>query len=290
MICEKKSVKTYVKNYVIITISCFFYALSVSCFLDPNDMAPGGVTGIAMIVNRLVNIETGTLIMLINIPILFLGLCKFGLRFLVSTIYATMVSSIMTNFLAPYGAITKDPILACMIGSTIVSMSLGFIFKAGATTGGTDIIVKVLRIYFPHLKTGKLFMICDLIIVVISAFVFKNIDSALYAAIGVVLMGIVFDIILYGAEGAKLIYIISENWKTIATRMLVELDVGVTFLEGEGAYSNTKKRVIMCVVRKQISPRIEEIVKEDDPEAFMIISSAAEIYGEGYKSIFSEKM
>ena len=103
-------------------------------------------------------------------------------------------------------------------------------------------------------------------------------------------MGIVFDIVLYGADGAKLIYIISENWKAVSTRILVELDVGITYLEGEGAYSNEKKRVIMCVVRKQISPRIEEIVKEEDPAAFMIISSAAEIYGEGYKNIFSEKI
>ena len=103
-------------------------------------------------------------------------------------------------------------------------------------------------------------------------------------------MSVVFDMVLYGADGAKLIYIISDKWQEISTRMLMELDVGATYLEGEGAYSNEKKRVIMCVVRKQISPQIEEVVKEEDPNAFMIISSAAEIYGEGYKNIFSEKI
>ncbi|MBR4154879.1 MAG: YitT family protein, partial [Paludibacteraceae bacterium] len=129
-----------------------------------------------------------------------------------------------------------------------------------------------------------------MIVVILSAFVFDNTDSALYAAIGVFLMSIVFDLVLYGADGAKLIYIISDCWQEISTRMLVELDVGVTYLEGEGAYSNEKKRVIMCVVRKQIAPQIEEVVKEEDPDAFMIISSAAEIYGKGYKDIFSEKI
>ena len=103
-------------------------------------------------------------------------------------------------------------------------------------------------------------------------------------------MSIVFDTILYGADGAKLIYIISNKWQEIATRLLMELDVGVTYLEGEGAYSNEKKRVIMCVVRKQIAPNVEEVVKEEDGKAFMIVSSAAEIYGEGYKNIYSEKI
>ena len=290
MIYEKKNLKTHIKDYLVITIACFFYALAISRFLDPNDIAPGGVSGLSMVINRITKIETGTLIMMINIPILLLGLWKFGFRFLISTIYATVVSSVMTNYLAIYPPITEDPLLSCIIGSTLVSMSLGIIFKCGATTGGTDIIVKVLRISFPHLKTGRLFMISDMAVVILSAFVFDNTDSALYAAIGVVVMGVVFDIVLYGADGAKLIYIISEEWKAIATRILVELDVGITYLEGEGAYSNEKKRVIMCVVRKQISPQIEEIVKEEDPNAFMIISSAAEIYGEGYKNIFSEKI
>lgn len=290
MIHEKKTFKTHVKDYLTITVACVFYGLAISRFLDPNDIAPGGVSGLAMILNRIIHIEVGTIILILNIPILLLGLYKFGLRFLISTIYATVVGSVFTNLLALYPPITEDPLLAAICGSALASVAIGFIFKAGATTGGTDIIVKVLRLRFPHLKTGRLFLICDLVVVLLSAFVFENTDSALYAVIGVFLMSIVFDIVLYGADGAKLIYIISDNWKEISTRLLVELDVGVTYLEGEGAYSNEKKRVIMCVVRKQIAPQVEEVVKEEDANAFMIISSAAEIYGEGYKNIYSEKI
>jgi len=290
MIHEKKSLKTHVKDYIIITIASVFYGLAISQFLDPNDIAPGGVSGLSMIINRIIDIEVGTIILMINIPILLLGLYKFGFKFIISTIYATVMGSIFTNILAKYPPVTTDPLLATIAGSAIASIAIGFIFKAGATTGGTDIIVKVLRLKFPHLKTGRLFLICDMVVVLLSAFVFENTDSALYAAIGVFLMSIVFDIILYGADGAKLIYIISNEWQNIATRLLMELDVGVTYLEGEGAYSNEKKRVIMCVVRKQIAPHVEEIVKEEDGKAFMIVSSAAEIYGEGYKNIFSEKI
>ncbi len=290
MIQEKKTLKTHIKDYLIITIASFFYGIAISQFLDPNDIAPGGVSGLAMIINRIINIEVGTIILMLNVPILLMGLYKFGLKFLISTIYSTFMCSVFTNLMAVYPPITSDPLLATICGCALASVAIGFIFKAGATTGGTDIIVKVLRLRFPHLKTGRLFLICDMFVVLLSAFVFEHSDSALYAVIGVFLMSIVFDMVLYGADGAKLIYIISNCWQEIATRMLVELDVGVTYLEGEGAYSNERKRVIMCVVRKQIAPQIEEIVKEEDPNAFMIISSAAEIYGEGYKNIFSEKI
>jgi uncharacterized membrane-anchored protein YitT (DUF2179 family) len=290
MIKEKKSWQTQVKDYLVITLSSFFYAAAISLFLDPNDIAPGGVSGLSMIINRIIGVETGTLILIINIPILCLGLWKFGFRFLLSTIYATSVCSLMTNVLAQYPPVTRDPLLATAMGSAIAAIALGLIFKCGATTGGTDIIVKVLRLRFPHLKTGRLFLISDMVVVILSAFVFENTDSALYAAIGVIIMSGIFDVVLYGADGAKLIYIISDHWKEIEERILEELDVGVTLLEGEGAYSNVPKRVIMCVVRKQIYPQVEEIVKEEDKDAFMIVSSAAEIYGEGYKNILSEKL
>ena len=290
MIQENKSWKQKTVDYIVITAAAFLYGVAVSLFLDPNDVAPGGVSGVAMILNRMIPVETGTLILLLNIPILGLGLYKFGLRFLMSTIYATAASSFFTNLLAVYPPATEDLLLATVIGGGIAAVSLGLIFKVGATTGGTDIIVKVLRLRYPHLKSGRLFLICDMVVVAASAFVFDRLDSAMYAAIGVMVMSVVFDMILYGTDGAKLIYIVSDYSSVIAGRMLEELDVGVTYLEGVGAYSNQKKRVLMCVVRKQIAPHVEEIVKEEDPASFMIISSATEIYGEGYKNIFSEKI
>ena len=278
------------KKYVIITAAAFVYAVGVSLFTDPNNMAPGGVTGISIILSRLLPVSTGTFIMLINIPILIFAVWKFGIAFTVSTIYAIALISSFTNVLSPYGAATDDILLAALVGGTLTAVSIGVIFRAGATTGGTDIIVKALRLRFPHLKTGKIFFIADALVVTLSGIVFRDLNAALYAAISAICTSVVMDVVLYGRDEAKLLYIISSRAEEIAGRLLSDLDIGVTYIKGQGAYSGDNKRVIMCVVKKPVTPRAEEIVKQEDPHSFMIITSAAEVFGEGYKSYFSERM
>ena len=278
------------KKYMIITVASFINAVAISSFIDPNNMAPGGVSGIAIIVNRFLPIETGTLIFVLNVPILLLAIYKFGLRFTISTIYAIAIISVITNILAPLGAATDDILLAALSGGVLYALSIGMIMKVGATTGGMDIVVKFLRLKLPHLKTGAIFFITDVIVITASAFAFKNIDSALYAGILVAVNSVMLDVVLYGKDEAKLLYIISDNSEAIADRVLKELDIGVTYLEGHGAYSGKQKRVLMCVAKKRIYPNVEEIVKEEDADAFMVITSATEIFGEGYKSYFSERI
>ena len=287
---EKKSIKRQIFEYICITIASFFYAAGVSLFIDPSNLAPGGLTGIAIIVGRLSGMETGTLIFMLNIPIILLGFWKFGGKFMVSTFYCVMATSFFTNLLAPYGAATDDILLSAITGGALVAASIGFVFKCGATTGGMDIIIKLLRRRFPHLRTGALFMLSDAVIVIISAFVFRDLDAALYAAITVVVTSFVMDVVLYGRDEAKMIHIISDHSENITSRLLEELDIGVTHIEGTGAYSGKEKKVIFCVMRKTLAPRAEQIVKEEDADAFMIVSSATEIFGEGYKSYFSEKL
>lgn len=287
---EKKPLKRRVLDYLIITIASFLYSVAVSLFLDPNSLAPGGVTGISIILNRITGLETGTWVLLINIPIIAVGTWKFGWRFILSTMYCTALTSGFINLLAPLGAVTTDPFLAALVGGALMAVGLGLVFKAGATTGGTDIIVKLLRLRFPHLKTGFLFLITDATIVALSALVFKNVDVALYAGLVVLINSCLLDVVLYGRDGAKLIFIISDSHETITRRLLEELDIGVTYISGTGAYSGKGKNVIMCVMRKQLSPQAEVIVREEDPGAFIIVTSATEIFGEGYKSIYSEKL
>ena len=282
--------KKRVWDYLTITAAAVIYGISISLFLDPNNLAPGGVTGIAVILNRFTGLPTGTGMLLINVPILAAGLWKFGFRFLISTIYATVLCSAFTNFFAQFGVLTTDPLLAALAGGVLLAVSLGLVFKAGATTGGTDIIVKFLRLRYKHLKTGKLFFLTDVLIVAASLLVFEDFDTILYAMLAVVVNSFTFDLVLYGRDGAKLIYIISDQAERIAQRLLDELEIGATFLEGKGAYSKETKKVIMCVMQDTISPKAEEIVKQEDALAFMIVTSANEIYGEGYKNIFSEKL
>ncbi len=290
MVYIKMDIIKPMKKYAIITIAAFVYAVGVSLFTDPNNMAPGGVTGIAIILSRMIPVGTGTLIMLINIPILIFAVWKFGIGLTVSTICATALISLFTNVLAPIGAATDDILLAALVGGTLTAVSIGVIFRAGATTGGMDIIVKALRLHFPHLKTGKIFFIADALVVTLSGVVFQDLEAALYAAISAICTSVVMDIVLYGRDEAKLLYIISSNAESIAERLLSDLDIGVTYINGQGAYSGDNKKVILCVVKKLVSPRAEEIVKQEDPHSFMIITSATEVFGEGYKSYFSERM
>ncbi|MCM1191164.1 MAG: YitT family protein [Butyrivibrio sp.] len=287
---EKKTLRRRVMDYAEITIASLLYSAAVSLFLDPNALAPGGVTGIAIILNRITGLETGTLVLCINIPIIAVGTWKFGWRFILSTMYCTALTSGLINLLAPLGPATTDPFLAAVAGGALMAVGIGLVFKAGATTGGTDIIIKLLRLRFPHLKTGVLFLITDALIVALSALVFKNLDVALYAGLVVFINSVLLDVVLYGRDGAKLIFIISDRHEAITKRLLEELDIGVTYISGSGAYSGREKKVIMCVMKKQISPRAEIIVREEDPGAFMIVAGATEIFGEGYKSIYSEKL
>lgn len=287
---EKKTPVKRALDYLIMTIGAIIYAAGISLFLDPNSLAPGGVTGISIILNRITGVETGTLILLLNIPILILGAWRFGVRFILSTLYCIAVTSLCTNVLSAYGPITDDLVLAAVVGGAVLATGVGLVFKSGGTTGGIDIIIKILRTKMPHLKTGALYLAMDAAVVTASAIIFRNIELALYAGVAVFVSSTVLDVVLYGRDGAKFIYIISDNYMPITKRLLEELDLGVTHMNASGAYSGKEKHVIMCVCRKQLSPKVEEIVKEEDPLAFMIVSSATEIYGEGYKNIFSEKL
>ncbi len=279
-----------VKNYIILTIAAMIYAMSISLFLDPNNIAPGGVTGIAILINRFVAIPTGTINFLLNIPIVLLGLWKFGWRFICSTMYTLAMITIFMNQIASYGAVTQDLLIAAVLGGLLLGVALALVFRAGATTGGADIIVKVLRTRWKHIKTNVLFLCFDTMVVVASWIVFQDLTVAFYAGVAVVIDSIVMDKILYGFDEARLTYIISTNPEQMKQRILSELDITATIITARGAYTNQQKELLMIVTRKQVYPKLEEIVKDEDTSAFMIVSSANEIFGEGYKDITRDKV
>ena len=279
-------------TYLKLTIAALIYAVAIALFLDPASLAPGGFSGIAIILNRIWPLGTGVWFLILNVPVMIIALWRFGLKFLVSTLYVTVLSGVFTDFIAAscsQYAIT-DMILAVVFGSLLTAVALGIAFLNGATTGGSDIIVKLLRGKYPHMKTGRLYFFLDLAVVAVSGIVFRNAYAALYALISVFLIGQMVDMVLYGRDSAKLIYIISDHAQEIADRILKELDIGATFIEGKGAFSGNPKQVILCVVKKRIYPQAEEIVKQEDPDAFLIVSGASEIFGEGYKNYFDERL
>ena len=286
----KKNLTYELKNLVVIAVGSLIYAAAISNFLDPNQLAPGGISGISVILNHLTSIETGTLYLLFNIPIIALGIWKFGPRFMMKTAYAIVLVSVFTNLLAPFGALTDDHLIAAIAGGILIAVGIGTIFKAGATTGGMDIIVKLLRGKFPYLKTGFLFLCVDVIVVSISGLVFRDLNLVFYALMTVIISGKALDYVLYGGDEAKMIFIMSDRSHAIGGRMMRELGVGVTYLSGKGGWKETEKQVLLTVVPKRLGPQVGEIVKAEDPAAFTIITSASEIYGEGYKDLFAEAL
>lgn len=279
-----------IKKYLTILLGALFYAAGISLFLNPNDLAPGGVTGIAILLNRFVDVETGTLILLLNIPIILLGIWKFGWKFILSTIYSLVMISLFTNLMEYIGPLTEDRMLAAIVGAVLVGTGIGVVFKAGSTTGGIDIIIKIIKQKFPHKKTGSLFLIFDSVVIAAAGLVFGTIEASIYASIATVVSMYTMDTVLYGKDGARLIYIISDHSDELTDCLLHEAGLGVTWLYGAGTFQSKEKKIIMCVADKKKSLQVEEIVKEHDPESFMIISNATEIYGEGYKNIFAEKI
>lgn len=283
---QQKSVVTAIlKKYLQLTFGALVYAMGIALFLDPNKLAPGGVSGVSIIIHELWQvIPTGTLIVLINIPIMILGWIKFGFNFMFSTLYTLIVSSAAINLMTDWvGALTANLLLACIAGSVLVSAGIGIVFRAGATTGGTDIIVKILRRRFRNLNTGMIFMIVDGIVVIISGFAFRNIDIALYAGIAVLLQMFVLNTVLYGGDGARMVYIISSKKDRIARRIMDELDAGATFLEGRGAYTGNPREVLLVVLRMRSLPEARDIVAQEDEKAFVIVTSATSVFGEGFK-------
>lgn len=266
------------------------YAAAVSLFLDPNGIVPGGFTGIAMIIGEFLPLETGTLTLLLNIPLLIAGIFVFGIKFLGSTIFSVAVSSVLMNLMIPIGPLTENPLLASLAGGALMAIGLEIVLLQGATTGGTDIVVKMLRKKIRSISAGNFFLMTDGFIVLCSMIVFKNIDAGLYAAMCIIVSSSIMDMMLYGRDQAKLVIIISDKHKEISERILQELDVGATFLDGHGAYSGRDKTVVLCVVKKWLLPRALKIIKTVDDRSFSIVSTANEVFGEGYKAHDGEQI
>ena len=283
------------------------YAVGVILFLQAGGLAGGGVTGIALIVNEVSDFSTGITAFILNVPLLLWGWKVFGRDFFLSTLYVIALSSLFMWLLEraffdwipeAYGKellpFTGNFLINAVTGGAIYGLGMGLIFRCGSSSGGTDIPIKVLRKKFRHVSTGTITMVTDLIIVACSVFAYREntLEVLFYTVISIVVFTVVFDRVLYGGNSAKMVFVISaeEPARRISARVLKELDAGATFIDAEGAYSGNLKKVLLCVVKPVVYPRLRDIVREEDREAFMIVSSAKEIYGEGYISPDSDEL
>lgn len=274
--------KTAICNYFLIIVGAAFYAAGVVLFLEPNQMVPGGISGISVMVHAYTGIGTGILTFAFNIPLLIVAVIRFGRRFFYSTIHAVLWSSLFMEILLPIGALTKDLLLAAVAGGALVALGLGIVFRCRATTGGSDIIVRLLKLKYRHVKTGVLVLIFDALVIAASVFAFGKLDLALYSGIGVLVQSFLFDAVLYGSDSAKLVYIVSDDPDRIVERFLKELTVGVTSMRAVGSYTGKDRKLLLCAMHRQVLPQARKIVRDTDENAFMIITPATQIFGEGF--------
>lgn len=294
---DKAVKKKFLINCVLVIVGCIVYSIGVSLFLDPYHMAAGGVTGISILINYATGdvIGTGWIILIINVPLFIIGGIFFGRNFVLSSFVVTGISSGMIE-LWNYTVVPYMPeiniIIAAVVGGALFGGGLGIIFRTGSSTGGTDIIVKLLRKKFRYLKTGIISMSIDITIVAVSGIVYKDLELFLLTVISVIVFATMFNRALYGGNSAMVAHIITtkERAALICDGILKELDVGATVIDGKGAYSGTDRAIVMCAVKNYIYPRLRDVVKKYDSDAFTIVSSAMEIYGEGYKSHDDEEL
>ena len=282
------------KNIVFITIldillilaGTAIYAFGLYYFIEPNNVAPGGVAGISILLNYLFALPVGLVTTTINIPLLIIGWRYLGKEFIWKTLLSlvgfTVFYDYIFSMITPF---TDDKLLACLFGGVMMGVGLGIVFLRAGSTGGMDIVNKLLNRRFEHIPLGKITLYTDLVVIAVSVFVFDSIDTVLYAIIVIFLASQLIDTVISGGDKGKLIYIFSSNYKGIVEKIMTDVNRGVTLLNGEGAYTGEERHVIVCVVRNNEYYKVKRVVYEIDPQAFIVTADASEVAGNGFKPI-----
>ena len=270
------------RSGIIIVLGSVIFALAFDAFFAPTQVAMGGITGLAQIINLLVpRLSVGLLAFLLNVPLFLAGWKFIGFRLLASSLFAMAVSSAAIDAIAALHAFpAMDPMLASVCGGTLMGLGLGMVFSQGATTGGTDIVARLLKLKFPWLPMGTL--VLDGVVLTLAALAFGGVETALYGAVAIFVSGRVMDTVLYGLDTSKVAYIISDQWRQIADVLMRDQDRGVTILRGEGAWTGDAKQVLMVAFKQKEIVGIRQVVHDTDPKAFMIVCDAHEVLGEGF--------
>ncbi len=282
---NEKSSKTrrLVWDGVFLVFGSVCFGAAVSMFTAPAEIAPGGVTGLAVLGDHLFGVPAGVGTLLLNLPLLLLALRRMGRSFFLRTLAGLGISSVFIDLFAvllpPF---TGDRLLAAVFGGVLTGAGLGFIYMRGACTGGAEIVALLLRRKFPQLSIGNMLLCVDAAVVVLSALVYRQLDSALYAAVTVFLSAQVMDRLIYGGQTAKFAVIVSTRGAEIAAAVLHELHRGVTQLDAAGGYTGEKRPLLICAVGRAEAHRLRELTARIDPVAFVIFSTADEVFGEGF--------
>ena len=282
----ENNIKQTVIDYLVIAIGAFIFSFGIAMFTSPNNIAPGGVSGIGTMLNHLFNIPIGSVIIAVNIPLFIFSFKKFGRNFFKKSLFATFLTSSLIDIL-PF-ILEKhyiySPLLASIFGGVSIGVGVGIIFLRGGTTGGADILAKLIRLKYPHFSLGTLVFIIDAIIVISTLFVYGSIEALLYSTVSFFVTSRAVDAIIFGAARSKMLLIITTQPQEISKRIMNDIQHGVTLIPASGGYTKEEKTILLSVVRPNEVAEINKIVKEIDRSAFTIITESNEVFGYGFQS------
>ncbi|HZJ82781.1 MAG TPA: YitT family protein [Clostridia bacterium] len=274
--------KSLFLDYVMIILGTFVASLAYNLFLIPHKIAPGGVSGIATVIYYMTGgrITVGITMLVLNVPLFIIGIKELGRDFGLKTLVSTVLLSLFIDVVKLPSA-TDEAILASIYGGVIMGIGLGMVFRANATTGGTDLFAKIIHKHFHYIGVGWVLFAVDALVVISAAVVFGP-TLALYALVSLYLSSKFIDLLLEGVDSAKATILISQKSGEIADRIMEELDRGVTLLQGRGAYTMEDKDVILCIINRMQMAKLKEIINEIDSEAFVLVADVREVMGEGF--------
>jgi uncharacterized membrane-anchored protein YitT (DUF2179 family) len=285
----KSGLQTTVRVVKILFGSAVF-AAGIQFFYRPAALVSGGITGIAMIINYLTRAPVGAMMLLLNVPLFIIALKLYGRKFMAGSLLGLLASAVFVDLFSLIPVrITAEPFLAAVYGGIIDGLGLGLVFTTGNTTGGTDVVAKLIREKFPYVNFGTMILSLDAVIIGVYAILFKKYDSAMYTVIAVYVATRVIDLVLYGTSQSKLCQIISEYSEEIKCAIVEKLNRGVTVIQGKGAFSGQEKQILLCVVKRRQIVEIKKLVKTIDMKAFVIVTDTRDVFGEGFGDIAVDK-
>lgn len=276
------NVKKYAFEYIYIIIGAFLMAVSTALFLLPNQLSTGGISGISTILYYLCNYPVGLTMLLINVPLFVIAMVKVNKRLFFKSILGTVLLSVFIDLLGNLSPITNDRFLACIYGGIIMGIGTAIILKAGASTGGTDLLSYVIRAYNNKFKSSRVIIIADTIIIFFNIIFFREIEIGLYSVIAIYLMGKMIDIIFEGIYFTKIMFIISEKYEEISKEIGILVKRGSTGIYSKGMYSGKQNVMLFCVASRKEVAEIKQIIKQIDKNAFIVTTDAIETLGKGF--------
>ncbi len=278
--------KNFIEDLLLYILGCLIYSFAVTSIITPNNISAGGFTGIATLVNYLYDFPIGLTLLLLNIPIIIIAFIKIGSEFILKTAVATFILSFTLDFSQKiFPKILLDNLLSSVFGGILMGMGLGIIFIRGATTGGVDIIGKLVNKRHPHITVGKVIFFADIIVILLATITYKMLESGLYSIIALFASSRIVDTVIYGFDKAKIAIVFTKKSNDICNFVINNMNRGISKIKAYGGYKGEENTMLICTLRRHEVSKLSNKIKELDPKAFVILTDASEIIGQGFKKI-----